>query len=410
MASNALSNSRFIVEELITTRGQLGQGYSSTFAANITLWTDVPQANKYMLSPTVAALSVTLPTVGQATAEAQPGHHIYIYNYSTTNAFTILDNNAAPFLLSPESGALYVADTAIAPGNWHEILNSSSYNTATSLQQAYNRSVLLGDDPKILIDSTKSPVTIRDSIFAPGAPVIFQIQDHTGAVPILTVGNSSSYKKVVSLFNGSYTNNCSDSFIVKGSANNSNSAVFYGTLDGADSFVYRGTVEGDNVVCFSTSTDFDITNVSDRQVERNSGKVQYGGDVILGSVSNISSPMKNKQWISFTANPSTYTANNLFNPMLYQSYLLKIKVSGIDTASPWTTGGAVTISARVTGQAGTPQISIDSVLISSTPGFTTPLDATVLYSGGIVLSLRAPSNCTLMAIRGYYSYVALSIP
>ena len=87
MANNVYSASRLLVDDVIVGRGQLGYGFSTDLSASVTLWS-LARATKYNLNADVN-YTITLPDVGTANNQAQPGHSIIVRN----NALLLLRAN-----------------------------------------------------------------------------------------------------------------------------------------------------------------------------------------------------------------------------------------------------------------------------------------------------------------------------
>ena len=180
--------------DLSVGRGQLGLTAIDSISANSVLWTDyTDRPHRFILTPTGADRTVTLPVVGTGDNEAQPGHEINILNPTGSSFNLVVETSATVTLQTVTPGNLLkvVADTA--PATWDIALDITDIGDPT-LQDAYDNSIAAAETGDINLNTGNN---------ANGIGIV-----NTGDViagDILSVGGSSNYFNVKNITTTSAT-------------------------------------------------------------------------------------------------------------------------------------------------------------------------------------------------------------
>jgi hypothetical protein len=378
MSSTTLSQTRSLVDSDVNAgRSQLGLSWTGPLGVPTTLWSLLRGGNRYLVTPS-ANVTITLPVVGIASTEAQPGYSILLGNNSST--FTITVNNSAAVLvasLAPGRSAILTSNNTIAPF-W-----SVSLVSPTTLQEAYNSSGVA--NPKIALTDAFGTLRINDSPTA--AAEVFAVNNDGGASSYFRVGNAASPadSPFIGAFGGAATaTNC----VVIGPTSSSvaNSVIL------TDS-----SAVPINALANSFNTTF------------SGGETAYGGIVREGTT--LTSPNKRFSWFSadaVTIAPFVISTGITLNGN--STYSVEAEIYGRDSASE--VSASIKLRALITTLAGTPTIagSVVSEVIE-TPGFTVvPASATFTFSGLLLqITMTAPDNIAgNMVVRGELTYRVLT--
>lgn len=170
-------------------RGQLGRTFNqSTPIVGGALWTLFPdRPNKYLIN--IAAPQVfTLPLIGTGPTQAQPGHNVWIKNVGT--AVMTINNSTGSLMktLQITESTILVASNAPVPNQWEEMANNMG-DTSETLQNAYDDSVVAGDNPQIVITSV--PVSIGNAV-GNGSNDVFKVTNTTNTADFVRVHGLSA--------------------------------------------------------------------------------------------------------------------------------------------------------------------------------------------------------------------------
>ena len=176
-----LSNNRTLLEgDVNSGRGQFGLGAVIPLTADANLW-DFDRYVKYGFEPD-ALRTITLPTIGLLDTEAQPGHHVLIYNYSTVNSLNVNTSGGLLQLVGPESSVVVIAGE-VDP-DWR-IFSYYNANGNTNLQQAYENNLGVPLQLKRDLIPDRGPLAIysNEAVFASNqVEELFTIDASPGSV------------------------------------------------------------------------------------------------------------------------------------------------------------------------------------------------------------------------------------
>jgi hypothetical protein len=388
MAQNVYSASRLLVDDVIVGRGQLGFGYSDTIGASATLWS-FAKASKYIFNAT-ANVSITLPTVGTASANAQPGHDITIKNSSaSTGTITVVnDLLLSVIVLSPGQAAKIIADVAQSL-DWYTVFSASA---AVTLQEAYNNSGIAANVPKIGLSNLYGILDIRDS----ATPLVglFSIGDSTNVYKYASFGNrtAGSTTPFVSLLGG-LASTMTNSFAVGGT-------IASTTLTHTDTMLFS-----------RPSSALAFVDISNHHITAYPTILKTAGNVVVGST--LTSPNEYTVWASSDlTNDVTATLVPLITLADNTTYRVTVNVVGRDIAPASAISSGHTITALVTrlGLVSTVEAQTDTGF--DTVGYTVASVAVLSAAASVLsLSFTAPDHIVgaTMPIRVVVTYSALTI-
>jgi len=204
-------------------RGQ--QGFTSilTLTSNITLWTTVSEKpRRCVFTPSGADRTVTLPVIGTALTEAQPGHIITIVNSGGGSNDIVVHSSAAVQVgtnITDGSQLTVVANTA--PATWTVSLDSSVLGGLT-LQTAYNNG-----DGSITLDNTNNAVNIIGATNDP-AQSLFTINNNDSSETYFSIKNitTTSYTPALQALGGTASNTGSLAIGDSTTATDDNAMIF----------------------------------------------------------------------------------------------------------------------------------------------------------------------------------------
>lgn len=384
------SNSRLLVAgDVDTGRGQLGIGWAGT-ATTGTLWSLRSGGNHYSMT-SASSITITLPDVGTGSSQAQPGYWATIVN-TGSNLITV-QNFAAVTIntLAAGKSAMYIAvATAFAASNWVLQYDTSNYNAATTLQQAYNTSGTAY--PQILLSSTNGAVKIQDNSTPIDAP-LFNVLT-SAAASIFRIGNST-FPNSAAFFGGN--NNAIRTFVVgTGTASSADAVVFgSGTASGANTFIV-GT---------SSASGAGSTILSDSSFAGTySGvgifyQLYTGGTWIYGGVvqEGITKTSPNRRTLFFSATTAVTTgliAIPILTTVSNTTYRLTVTAYGRDATITSAVSATHIINALVTDLVGVASLVSQQLSTIETVGYTSvPSNAVLSVATNVVtLTLQAPDN------------------
>jgi hypothetical protein len=395
--SNQVSASRFIVEDVLVGRGQLGYGYSATgVAASTTLWS-LARANKYAIEATAGGITITLPPVGTGANDAQPGHDLTIKNSDdSTNSFAIVNDGASvtytPAL--PIGGAVKLVADTNANGNWYVVFITPDTEFQT-MQNTYDRSGVVSAVPKIQLSTLYGVLDIRDA--STELAKLFTIANDTGAIEHFGIGNGvpGTATPIITALNGT-------------AAGMSNSVAVGGALttSGADA---------DVILLADPSSGFSFADVSSQQITAFPTILKTAGDVQVGTT--LTSANEYTVWASSDlVNASTPTAIALISLTDNTTYRVTVDVVGRDADPTSTVSSAHTLTALVTRLGLVSTVQTQSDLGFDSPGYSNPSVANLSAAASTLsLNFTAPNNITdagttgTMPSRVVVTYSALSI-
>jgi hypothetical protein len=396
--SNQVSASRFIVEDVLVGRGQLGYGYSATgVAASTTLWS-LARANKYAIEATAGGITITLPPVGTGANEAQPGHDLTIKNFDIgSNAFTIANSLAAPVVGSlPIGGAVKLVADPNAANDWYVVFITPDTEFQT-MQDTYNRSGVVSAVPKIQLSTLYGVLDIRDEDVGDELAKLFSIANFGGAIEHFGIGNGvpGTATPIITALNGT-------------AAGMSNSVAVGGALttSGADA---------DVILLADPSSGFSFADVSSQQITAFPTILKTAGDVQVGTT--LTSANEYTVWASSDlVNALTPTAIALISLADNTTYRVTVDVVGRDADPTSTVSSAHTLTALVTRLGLVSTVQTQSDLGFDSPGYTSPSVANLSAAASTLsLNFTAPNNITdagttgTMPSRVVVTYSALSI-
>lgn len=391
------ANRHLIDGDIGTGRGQLGLCYSGSGVTG-PLWNIYRAGNRYNISP-VSAVTISLPVVGTAVTEAQPGHWVTISNTATNSANTITITNSDALTLNTlpiGKSAMYVADLNVA-AKWVIQYDTGNYGNATTLQQAYNASG--SANPQIALN-TFGALKINDS--ATPVDALLQLKNNAGTYTYMDVGNATtgSQTPMVSFLNA---NNAAGNSGVFASGSVTVSASNSGVTAFADS---NSTTVSDGINTFQTSFV--------------GGSVAYGGTTRAATGTAKTSPNERMLWV--TANGVTtagttisFSGGSYPNTFIFPngSYHVEATLLGRDIASSVSVSHK--LSAMLTFVASTGSVLGNTIDTRETPGYTSIFSSASFGISGttLQLTLNAPDNISggtvsgQMDFRGYVKIITL---
>lgn len=418
-------------------RGQLGLGWRGT-SASTQLWTLFRGANHYIIDPSTAAITITLPVVGTGSAQAQPGHWVTIANINSgTNVINVVNSaSAAVVTITAGNSAKLIADSGSALF-WVVQYNTSGYGAATTLQAAYNAS---GPTTQIVLTATNNSLKINDATVPLSS--LFNLQNNAGSYVYFSARNTTAGSQTPAItMLGSTTSAANTLAAINSTTSATNSVgILNSTVSASGSVgLASSTVNSTNTLGFGTITTASGASGSVALCDSSSaytgystpntfygvftgGEQHFGGGVRPGTTRT--SPNQISFYVSVNNVTTTGTTINLIGStstfvtsLASSTYSITLEIYGRDATSP------STVSARhkleglsVTNGTNVPTLIGQTVYTSETPGFTTiPASATFATTAtDLTLTLVAPDNVTAPAGAGmdyriYGEYRVLTI-
>jgi hypothetical protein len=371
-------------------RGQLGIAWSGT-TTSATLWSLRRGGNRYNIN-SVTDITITLPVVGTATAQAQPGYCVIISSRSA-NAITVVNSSAVTVsTISGNSSAEFVADTNVASG-WSVIFNTSTYGgSSSSLQVAYDTSA--ATDPQITLSDTFGAVKVRDSP-TPSAALL-TLSNTAGSLNYFNVGNAvaGSQLPVITMFGAA----------VSGAGTQNVLAVGPVTVPAANA----------NGIAFTdTALTMDDCSRSFQTTYLN-GSNHYAGATRAATGVAKTSANERTMWISANAVPTAGAIIFTTTMIANATYKLKAHLVGRDVVAASGTSVTHELSAMVVLIASASTTYGNIIQSIAVPGFTNIFSTATFSSSGTTLNLtaNAPDNVNggaggTMDFRGYVKLTVL---
>lgn len=311
-------------------RGQLGLTAIDSISANSVLWTDyTDRPHRFILTPTGADRTITLPIIGTGDNEAQPGHEINILNPVGSSFNLVVETSAAVTLQTVTPGNLLKIVANTAPATWDIALDITDIVDPT-LQDTYDNSIAAAESGDINLNTGNN---------ANGIGII-----NTGDVivgDILSVGGSSNYFNVKNITTTSPTPAIQG---LGGTANNVGSVAIGSGL----------TANNDNSMIFGDGTIAASTNNDDQfQLAFTNGFQQVKGAIPPGTTNT--SPNLTRIQGSLQTTDGVF---NVFTELNITStddtnYGLDIEIIASEAAGSSTTNGRIFIRADVVNDSGT---------------------------------------------------------
>lgn len=372
--------------------GQLGYSFEKSISASAALWTGVfPKANRYIITPTVAGLALTLPTVGTDNLSAVNGHIIYFRNLSSTISFNVV--NATATVISTIKPLRNVAITATSTGanGWYVMSEATSSfdgdvpaGTKDTLQSAYNNSAAA--TPKIQLTNAFGAVDIKDATTS--LTNMLTVTNNAGEVTFRAGNNGAA--STVALNAGTSTGNYALAIGPQSSATATGAAVF-----GA------GNVAAVNAVANSALLSY------------TGGIVERFGGVIEGTTLSSANKFENGlQWTAVATSTASTTAPTnsfvLFTMAQNTSYRIVLKANGnpTDGTSPCSYIELFAFARRSSAGGFTPFANTLQLTKYQNPNPANADQGAQLYltasaAGVITAFISAPNN---LAAAGTYVY------
>lgn len=243
MSNEASSNIRNTNGDLTTEGAMNGLSFTANVSANTTLWAIASKYDRYILTPTGADRTITLPAVGNTAYEAgtgaQHGHDIFIKNNSASNNLIINDVGGATVLTLPPTQTVHLSADINATDDWYilgTVAESYPGPSVETLQAAYNASGTTNPQIQLSVANggfkirdnatqTAEPLSVKDSAGTKSLIVLKNVVSGTDTPAFELMGGSATASGAKALGNGSVASGAGSSVDTDGSSAITNSVA-----------------------------------------------------------------------------------------------------------------------------------------------------------------------------------------